>query len=106
HSKGRGNGYLLEMDGHRAYIAGDTAGIPEMRALTDIDLAFVPMNPPYTMDVEEAADAVLEFAPVTVLPYHYRTPDGLSDVARFAEIVNEGNPEIEVVQLEWYAGSL
>ena len=102
HVKGRGNGYVLEKGGQRVYIAGDTQGIPEMRALTGIDIAFVPMNLPYTMDVEEAADAVLEFKPAKVYPYHYRTPEGLSDVAKFKELVNAGDLEIEVVQLEWY----
>ena len=102
HPKGRGNGYLVEKDGTRVYISGDTAGIPEMRNLKDIDIAFVAMNLPYTMDVEEAADAVLEFKPKTVYPYHYRTPSGFSDVAKFKEIVNEQNLEIEVILAKWY----
>lgn len=102
HVKGRGNGYLLEKDGFRAYLAGDTGGIPEMRALTDIDVAFVPMNLPYTMTVEEAADAVLDFAPAKVYPYHYRGKDGYSDVGRFKDLVDAGGRGIEVVQLEWY----
>jgi len=102
HPKGRGNGYVLERDGFRIYIAGDTAGIPEMRALTDIDIAFVPMNLPFTMDVDEAADAVLAFAPRTVYPYHYRGQNGLSDVDRFKELVNTGNPDISVVLANWY----
>lgn len=102
HTKGRGNGYVLEQDGYRVYIAGDTADIPEMRALTDINLAFVPMNLPFTMDVDTAADAVLDFAPRTVYPFHYRGEDGLADIGRFKELVNTGNPEIEVVLLDWY----
>ncbi|MEA2702001.1 MAG: hypothetical protein QOE22_710 [Candidatus Parcubacteria bacterium] len=102
HTKGRGNGYVLERDGIRVYVAGDTAGIPEMRALEDIDIALVPMNLPYTMDVKEAADAVLAFAPRTVYPYHYRGKDGLSDINRFKELVNAGNPDIHVVFAEWY----
>lgn len=102
HIKGRGNGYVLEKDGLRVYIAGDTADIPEMRALQNIDLAFVPMNLPYTMSVEDAADAVLDFAPATVYPYHYRGQDGLSDIERFKRIVSEENPNIEVVLLNWY----
>lgn len=69
HTKGRGNGYIIEKDGFRLYIAGDTAGIREMRALKDIDIALIPMNLPYTMDIEEAADAVLEFKPKQVYPY-------------------------------------
>lgn len=102
HEPGRGNGYILESDGVRVYIAGDTAGTPEMRALTDIDIAFVPMNLPYTMSVEDAADAVLAFAPKEVIPYHYRTPDGFSDVDTFESLVAEGNPEINVRRLAWY----
>lgn len=102
HVKGRGNGYLIEKDGTRVYIAGDTAGTPELRAMSDIDIAFVPMNMPYTMSVEEAADAVLSFRPRTVYPYHYRSPDGLADVNKFKQLVNEGDPTINVVLGAWY----
>lgn len=102
HTKGRGNGYVIERDSFRVYIAGDTAGIPEMRSLTNIDIALVPMNLPYTMDVEEAADAVLDFKPVKVYPYHYRGQDGLSDINRFKELVNAGDPNIEVILENWY----
>ena len=102
HTKSRGNGYVISQGGMRVYISGDTSGIPEMRNLRDIDMAFVAMNLPYTMSVEEAADAVLAFKPLRVYPYHYRTPEGFSDVAKFKELVNKANPAIEVVQLEWY----
>lgn len=102
HTKGRGNGYVLEKDGQRVYIAGDTSGTAEMRALKNIDIALVPMNLPYTMSVEEAASAVLEFAPKAVYPYHYRGPNGLSDVQKFKELVNAGNPDIAVELLNWY----
>jgi L-ascorbate metabolism protein UlaG (beta-lactamase superfamily) len=102
HIKGRGNGYVLEQNGYRVYIAGDTAGTPEMRGLKNIDMAFVPMNLPYTMDVAEAADAVLAFQPKKVYPYHYRGPEGLSDINRFKELVNKGNPNIEVIFGDWY----
>ena len=102
HEKGRGNGYVLEKNGTRIYIAGDTEDIPEMRALEDIDIAFIPMNLPYTMTVESAADAVLEFAPRKVYPYHFRGSDGMADVEKFKQLVNEGNKDIEVVMLEWY----
>ena len=104
HVKGRGNGYVLEKDGVRVYFSGDTEDIPEMRALKGIDKAFVCMNLPYTMTVEQAADAVLEFAPAEVYPYHYRGRPEVSDVQRFAELVREGNPNIRVVQLDWYPG--
>lgn len=102
HEKGRGNGYVLEKDGQRLYIAGDTEDIPEMRNLKDIDLALIPMNLPYTMTVEKAADAVLEFAPKKVIPYHYRGTEGKADVEKFKQLVNQGNKEIEVELMEWY----
>ena len=102
HTKGRGNGYVLEKEGVRVYFSGDTEDIPEMRALKDIDMAFVCMNLPYTMTVERAADAVLAFRPAAVYPYHYRGNPDVSDVKRFAELVGQGDPSIEVVQLDWY----
>ncbi len=102
HTKGRGNGYVIEKEGTRVYISGDTEDIPEMRALKNIDIAFVCMNLPYTMTEVSAADAVLAFKPITIYPYHYRGTEGLSDVANFKTIVNKGNPDIKVVQLDWY----
>lgn len=102
HTKGRGNGYVLEKNEKRLYIAGDTEDIPEMRNLRNIDVALIPMNLPYTMTVEDAAKGVLAFAPKKVYPYHYRGQDGLSDVQKFKELVNKGNKDIEVVQLDWY----
>jgi L-ascorbate metabolism protein UlaG (beta-lactamase superfamily) len=101
HVKGRGNGYVLTIDGKRIYISGDTEDIPEMRALKNIDLAFVCMNLPFTMEVEKAADAVLEFKPKVVLPYHYRGQGGLSDVGKFKTLVGK-DPSIEVRLLNWY----
>lgn len=102
HEKGRGNGYVLNIDGQRLYFSGDTEDIPEMRALKDIDKAFVCMNLPYTMTVDSAADAVLEFKPKQIYPYHYRGKPDVSNVVRFKELVNKGNEDIEVVQLDWY----
>ena len=75
HDKGRGNGYVLTYGGKRFYFSGDTEGVPEMRALKNIDVAFVCMNLPYTMPPEEAADAVKAFHPKVVIPYHYRGSD-------------------------------
>jgi len=75
HDKGRGNGYVVAFSGVRFYFAGDTEGIPEMRALKNIEVAYVPMNVPYTMTPEEAADAVKAFHPKVVYPYHYRGAD-------------------------------
>ncbi|HEV3323957.1 MAG TPA: MBL fold metallo-hydrolase [Puia sp.] len=104
HPKGRGNGYVLSVGGKKIYLSGDTQGIPEMRALTGIDIAFVCMNLPYTMDVKEAADAVLAFKPRIVYPYHYRGQSGFSDVAAFKATVEAGNKNIEVRQRNWYPG--
>lgn len=102
HPRGRGNGYLLTVGGERVYIAGDTEDVPEMRGLEDIDVAFVPMNLPYTMPVEAAASAVAEFAPAVVYPYHYRGQEGFSDTARFRQLVAEAAPDVQVIGLEWY----
>jgi L-ascorbate metabolism protein UlaG (beta-lactamase superfamily) len=96
HDKGRGNGYVLTYGGKRFYFSGDTEGIPEMRALKNIDVAFVCMNLPYTMPPEEAADAVKAFHPKVVIPYHYRG----SDLAVFKKKL-EGTG-IEVRLLDWY----
>ncbi|MDO6602715.1 MBL fold metallo-hydrolase [Arenibacter palladensis] len=102
HVKGRGNGYVLSKNNERIYFSGDTEDIPEMRALQNIDKAFVCMNLPYTMTVESAADAVLEFKPKQVYPYHYRGKPDVGDVSKFKALVNDKNPNIEVVQLDWY----
>jgi L-ascorbate metabolism protein UlaG (beta-lactamase superfamily) len=101
HEKGRGNGYLVTLGGKRIYISGDTEDIPEMRALMDIDYAFVCMNLPYTMTVKQAADAVLAFQPRVVFPYHYRGQGGFSDVEEFKKLVSKDG-SIEVRLLEWY----
>jgi L-ascorbate metabolism protein UlaG (beta-lactamase superfamily) len=104
HTKGRGNGYVLGIGGKLIYLSGDTQGIPEMRSLKNIDVAFVCMNLPYTMDIKEAADAVLAFKPKIVYPYHYRGQNGLSDVNAFKNLVEAGNKNIEVRLRNWYPG--
>ncbi|MHC4916869.1 MAG: MBL fold metallo-hydrolase [Planctomycetota bacterium] len=102
HPRGRGNGYVLEVDGKRIYISGDTEDVPEMRALRGIDYALVCMNLPYTMTVEQAASAVLEMKPKVALPYHYRSRGGkFSDVGKFRSLVAK-DPAIEVRLLDWY----
>ena len=68
HTKGRGNGYVVTFGDKRVYLSGDTEDIPEMRALKNIDVAFVCMNLPYTMTPEQAASAVREFKPKIVYP--------------------------------------
>jgi len=100
HPPGRDNGYLLTFDGFRAYISGDTEDIPEMRALENIDLAFVCMNLPFTMTAQAAASAVAEFKPKYVYPYHYRGRDGgTQDPQEFAGLV-AGAAEVKLV--DWY----
>jgi L-ascorbate metabolism protein UlaG (beta-lactamase superfamily) len=96
HTKGRGNGYLLTLGNKRVYIAGDTECTPEMRALKNIDIAFIPMNLPYTMPPAEAAECVKAFKPKVVYPYHYRgqNPDDFKAAL-------SGQP-IEVRILNWY----
>lgn len=96
HDKGRGNGYVVTYGGLRVYIAGDTEGVPEMRALKNIDVAFIPMNLPYTMPPEEAAEAVKAFKPKVVYPYHYRE----SDTNVFANALKGAG--VEVRQWNWY----
>ena len=98
HVKGRGNGYVLTIGGKRVYISGDTADIPEMRGLKNIDVAFVCMNLPYTMDAPTAAKAVVAFKPKVVYPYHYRG----QDVSVFKALVNGEDKNIEVRLREWY----
>jgi len=98
HPKGRGNGYLLTLGDKRVYLSGDTECTPEMRALTNIDLAFISMNLPYTMPVSEAADCAKAFKPRIVYPYHYRGQNLDELVAAL-----KGEP-IEVRRLNWYPG--
>lgn len=87
HPQGVGNGYIFTFADKKIYVAGDTEDVPEMRALTGIAAAFLPMNLPYTMDVAAAADAVKAFKPAIVYPYHY----GDSDTAAFAAAVGDAS---------------
>jgi len=96
HTKGRGNGYILTLGGKRLYIAGDTACTPEMKALKNIEVAFLPMNLPYTMSPAEAAECAKAFMPKIVYPYHYFS----SDVKSFeAALTGTG---IDVRLRDWY----
>lgn len=99
HVKGRGNGYLLERNGTRVYISGDTECTPEMKALKDIDIAFVTMNLPYTMPVEEAAECIRAFKPTVLYPFHFRGQDPTKLNELLADV-----PGVEVRMLEWYPG--
>lgn len=100
HPVGRDNGYVLTIGGQRFYIAGDTEPTPDMLALTDIAVAFLPMNLPYTMTVQQAAEAVTAFKPRTVFPYHHRG----SDLEEFTRLVTEGGSGAQVVIADWYPG--
>ncbi len=96
HPKGRGNGYVVTYGGKRFYFSGDTAGTTEMKALRNIDVAFVCMNLPYTMSPQEAAEAVRAFHPAVVYPYHYSQ----SDLTVFAKALTGTGIEVRV--REWY----
>ena len=96
HDKGRGNGYVMTYGKKRFYFSGDTEGTPEMRALKNIDVAFVCMNMPYTMTPDEAAQAIKAFKPKVVIPYHYHGSD-LSVLQKDLE-----GTGIEVRILDWY----
>ena len=97
HTKGRGNGYVLDMGGKRLYFSGDTECVPEIKSLERIDIAFLCMNLPYTMTPQEAADCVKAFRPAIVYPYHYRG----QDPNVFAEAL-KGENKIEVRIRKWY----
>lgn len=97
HPKGRGNGYVLTLGGARVYISGDTEGVPEMRALRDVTVAFVCMNLPYTMTAAEAAEAVRAFRPKIVYPYHCRG----TNLEEFKNLVGD-DAGIEVRIRDWY----
>lgn len=91
HPKGRGNGYVLNIGDKRIYIAGDTEDIPEMKVLQNIDIAFLPMNLPYTMTPEMTANAARLFMPKILYPYHY----GNTDTGLLVELL-KAEPDIEL----------
>jgi len=91
HPKGVGNGYIIAFGNKRVYVAGDTENIPEMKKLKNIDVAFLPMNLPYTMTPEMVADAARAFKPAILYPYHY----GETDTSRLVELL-KGVDEVEV----------
>jgi gluconolactonase len=85
HPKGRGNGYIITFGDKRVYIAGDTENTPEMKRLRNIDVAFLPMNLPYTMTPEMVADAAKAFKPKILYPYHY----GQTDPNKLVELLKD-----------------
>lgn len=100
HMKGEGNGYVLDISNKRIYIAGDTENIPEMKNLKDIDIAFLPMNLPYTMTPEMVAAAALSFKPKILYPYHY----GKTDRNILVELL-KNHKEIDVRLRNFYPSS-
>ena len=91
HPKGEGNGYVITFGDKRVYVAGDTENTPEMKKLEQIDVAFLPMNLPYTMTPEMVADAAKAFRPKILYPYHY----GETDASKLVELLKDAN-DIEV----------
>ena len=96
HTKGRGNGYVITLGGKRLYFAGDTECVPEIKALKNIDVAFMPMNLPYTMPPAEAAECVKAFKPKIAIPYHFQ---GQKTEEFEAALKGSG---VEVRVLNWY----
>jgi L-ascorbate metabolism protein UlaG (beta-lactamase superfamily) len=91
HPKGEGNGYVIAFGDRRVYVAGDTEDTPEMKRLEKIDVAFLPMNLPYTMTPEMVADAAKAFKPRILYPYHY----GETNTAKVVELLKD-TQEVEV----------
>ncbi|BCA79210.1 MBL fold metallo-hydrolase [Desulfuromonas sp. AOP6] len=91
HPRGVGNGYVLTFGNTRVYIAGDTENIPEMQELKEVDVAFLPMNLPYTMTPEMVAAAARSFRPAILYPYHF----GETDTAQLVELLKDDR-DIEV----------
>jgi L-ascorbate metabolism protein UlaG (beta-lactamase superfamily) len=91
HPKGLGNGYIITLGDKRVYVAGDTENVPEMKGLKNIDIAFLPMNLPYTMTPEMVAEAAKTFKPKILYPYHF----GETDTSKLVSLL-KGTPEIEV----------
>jgi len=87
HPRGVGNGYVLTFGDKRVYIAGDTENTPEMKKLKDIDIAFLPMNLPYTMTPEMVADAAVAFKPKILYPYHFSD----TDTSKIVELLKTEN---------------
>jgi L-ascorbate metabolism protein UlaG (beta-lactamase superfamily) len=96
HDKGRGNGYIVTLGGKRMYFAGDTECTSEMKALKNIDVAFIPMNLPYTMPPSEAVECVKAFKPKIAIPYHYQ---GQKPEEFESALKGSG---VEVRLLKWY----
>lgn len=96
HPKGVGNGYILTIGGKRIYVAGDTENTPEMKALKNIDVAFLPMNLPYTMTPAMVADAALAFKPKILYPYHF----GSTETTQIVELLKNSGIIVRIRNLQ------
>lgn len=97
HPRGEGNGYVLTFGDKRVYVAGDTENTPEMKALKNVDIAFLPMNLPYTMTPEMVADAVKAFKPTVLYPYHF----GETDTSVLVELLkDQGSTEVRIRKMQ------
>lgn len=96
HPKGVGNGYIISIGNKRFYIAGDTENIPEMKTLEGIDVAFLPMNLPYTMTPAMVADAAIAFKPAILYPYHY----GDTNTDELVRLLKNTNIEVRIRNLK------
>lgn len=102
HPQGVGNGYVVTIGGRRIFISGDTEDVPEIRTLANIDIAFLCMNVPFTMDVTKAASTVRQMKPKVVYPYHFRNSDGtFANLNNFRQQVGT-DLGIEVRVRTWY----
>jgi L-ascorbate metabolism protein UlaG (beta-lactamase superfamily) len=96
HPKGDGNGYLITFGDKNVYVAGDSENIPEMKALKGIDIAFLPMNLPFTMTPEMVADAVLAFKPKILYPYHF----GETDTPKLLALLKDSGIEVRIRKMK------
>lgn len=96
HPQGNGNGYVIELDGLRVYVAGDTEDIPEMAKLKNIDVALLPVNQPYTMTPEQAIRAAMTIRPRILIPYHH----GDTDLTPIAEALKDSGIEVRLRNMQ------
>ena len=96
HPQGEGNGYVVTFGDKRVYVAGDTENVPEMKALKSIDVAFLPMNLPYTMTPEMVADAALAFRPKVLYPYHF----GETDTSKLLDLLKDKGIDVRIRNLK------
>jgi L-ascorbate metabolism protein UlaG (beta-lactamase superfamily) len=96
HPKGDGNGYIITFGDKNVYVAGDTENIPEMKVLKGIDIAFLPMNLPYTMTPEMVADAAVAFKPKTLYPYHF----GETDTSKISALLKDSGIDVRIRKMK------